>query len=63
MARFRGVLGKLGGWDALGQCSAGSSGVFRCFRAVCRGPEGGRGGDTAVVDGRVVDDVAGHVDA
>ena len=63
MAHFWGVLGKLGGWDALGQCSAGSSSVFRCFRAVGRGPEEGRGGDAAVVDGRIVDDVVGRVDA
>ena len=62
-ARFQGTWGKQGGWDTVQGCPGVSPNVFRCSRAVVHGPEWGRAGDTAVVDGRVVDDVAGHVDA
>ena len=52
------------GWLGWGRgCSEGSGRVFRRFRAVGHGPEGGRAGDTAVVVERVVDDAAGPVDA
>jgi hypothetical protein len=38
---------------------AGSSRVPRCSGAAAGGPESGRAGDAAVVDRRIVDDVAG----
>ena len=58
-ARVQGVWGEQGGWDAFWGCSS----VFRCSGAVAGGPEWGRAGDSAVVDERVDDDVAGRVDA
>ena len=62
-ARLLGVWGELGGWNRLWGCSAGSSRVFRCSVGVVRGSGWGRAGDSAVVDERVDDDVAGRVDA
>jgi hypothetical protein len=57
-ARFGGFWGKLGGWDRARGCSEGSSSLFRCFRAVVRGPEWARAEDWANVDKRVVNDAA-----
>ena len=55
---FRGVWGKLGGWGLFWSCSGGSSWMFRGSGAsVCR-LEWSRAGDTAIVDGHIVDDVA-----
>jgi hypothetical protein len=56
--RFRGVLGKLGGWDRARGCSEGSSSLFRCSRAAVHGPEWTRAEDWANVDKRVVNDAA-----
>jgi hypothetical protein len=56
-ARLRGGWGKQGGWDTFRGCSESSSSVFRCSRAVVRGLEWGRAGNSAVVDERVDDNV------
>ena len=57
-----GVWGKSGDWNASGWCSTESR-CMRCgFLAVARDPEWGRAGDMAVIDGHIVDDMAGLVD-
>ena len=55
--------GELRVWGTFRGCSAVSKCVFRRSGGVVRGSEWGRAGSWAVVGGRVVDDVAGPVDA
>ena len=62
-ARFRGVLGKLGGWDAFGGRSGRFGHVRRRFRAPGGSPELGRAGDSVVIIEHVDGDVAVGVDA
>jgi hypothetical protein len=62
MARLRGVLGKLGGWNTFGGRSGGSGIVLRRFRAVASGLEWGEAGGSAIVDKRADSDVAELVD-
>ena len=59
-ARLGPGWGELGGWDMVGGCSSVSRCVLRHSWAVGCGLGWGRAGDTAVVDGHVVDDVAGN---
>ena len=62
-AHFGGFWGELGVRDASGGCSDVSGGVLlRSWAVVCV-PERGRAGGIAVVEERVVDDVAGRMDA
>jgi hypothetical protein len=56
--RFRGFWGKQGGWDVFRGGSESSSSSFRCSRAVVRGLEWGRAGNSAGIDVRVDVDVA-----
>jgi hypothetical protein len=54
---------ELGGWDGLWGCFGGFMSVHHHFPAVARGPEWGRAGCSAIVDGHVIDDIACLVDA
>ena len=61
-ALLRGFWGELWGWDGAWGCSGGSRAVFHHSWAVAHVPEGARVGDVAIVEGHIVDDMAGRGD-